>query len=162
MTDIERYDERSANILSGGKRVSDAERDMVAGALGRAFGKGYISHETFEARHALAMAARSQHDLERLTMDLPMPPVGPGRIAASLAKWVTPLVASLLVAIAGPIWLYEVTGTNLCAGSGAGTYCWTQHSGLQLAGIWAMVITGLAGAALTVLTFVLSYLKDRS
>jgi hypothetical protein len=64
-------------------RVSQAERDEVAGALARHFADGRLTVEEYEERVEAALAARTGRDLEPLLSDLPAdPPHDPVRPAA--------------------------------------------------------------------------------
>lgn len=54
-----------------GVRVSDADRDQVAGVLREALAQGRISADELEERLSRAYAARTFGDLEPLTSDLP-------------------------------------------------------------------------------------------
>ncbi len=57
-------------------RVSDADRERMAGFLSQRSAEGYLSVETFVERIDCAYAARSRDDLEALARDLPGHPEG--------------------------------------------------------------------------------------
>jgi hypothetical protein len=52
-------------------RVSDADRDAVAGELGQHFQDGRLDQVEFDERVTTAMAARTRRDLDQLLTDLP-------------------------------------------------------------------------------------------
>lgn len=68
-------------------RVSDAERDAVAGRLNAAVGEGRLNLDEFSQRISAAYGARKQGELEVLVRDLPAvpanrAPTGPGVVFA--------------------------------------------------------------------------------
>lgn len=52
-------------------RVSDAERDAVAGELGQHFQEGRLDQAEFDDRVTAAMVAKTRRDLDELLTDLP-------------------------------------------------------------------------------------------
>ena len=60
-------------------RVSDSDREVVAGRLNAAVSEGYLTLEEFTERVGQAYAARTRADLNGLLSDLP----GPAPVAAS-------------------------------------------------------------------------------
>jgi hypothetical protein len=52
-------------------RVSDAEREHVAGLLNRALERGLLDLDEFSTRLTAAMAARTRGELNALLLDLP-------------------------------------------------------------------------------------------
>ncbi|GAB3912943.1 hypothetical protein GCM10029964_121640 [Kibdelosporangium lantanae] len=52
-------------------RVSDAEREHVAGLLNRALERGLLDLDEFGTRLSAAMAARTRGELNALLLDLP-------------------------------------------------------------------------------------------
>jgi len=60
-------------------RVSDSDREVVAGRLNAAVSEGYLTLEEFTGRVGQAYAARTRADLNGLLSDLP----GPAPVAAS-------------------------------------------------------------------------------
>ena len=60
-------------VPRGEIRVGDAERRVVDDHLQQAHGEGRLSLTEYEERSALVWAARTQADLDRLTVDLPAP-----------------------------------------------------------------------------------------
>lgn len=139
------------DVLSGGKRVNRDERNAVIETLAHAVTKDYMDQPTYEARVEAALNARSQHELERLTADLPAQPPKPRHLALRLAGWAVPLLASLFVMVPAPIWVYTSTQQTFCSGA---NNCWTQHSGAALAATFGLVIFGIIGVIITVATFV--------
>src|SRR5207249_4813128 len=86
-------------------RVSDAERDVVAGELGEHFQAGRLSQDEFDERVSAALGARTRRDLGGLLADLPprepgsLPGSPPGRpAAAGRPRWAgyLPLAVPLL------------------------------------------------------------------
>jgi hypothetical protein len=79
----DRYDDRVGDRVdepvgvSGARnpdlRVSQAERDEVAAALGRHYADGRLSVGEYEERVAAALEARTGRDLDALLVDLPDP-----------------------------------------------------------------------------------------
>jgi hypothetical protein len=59
-------------VNPGEMRVGDAERREVDARLQQAHGEGRLSLQEYEERSALAWAARTRGDLEKLTSDLPV------------------------------------------------------------------------------------------
>jgi hypothetical protein len=58
-------------------RVSDADRDVVAGQLREHFAQGRLTHQELDQRLDRAFAARTRTDLDAVTSDLPYaPPAG--------------------------------------------------------------------------------------
>jgi hypothetical protein len=73
------------------QRASDADRELVATALGEAFASGRLSEIEHAERLDAAFAARTIGELEPLTRDLPPAPAGsatpvPARSAATFSK----------------------------------------------------------------------------
>jgi hypothetical protein len=56
-----------------GLRVSDADRESVATSLREHYADGRLSLEEFQQRLDATFAARTDHDLHRITNDLPHP-----------------------------------------------------------------------------------------
>jgi hypothetical protein len=56
-------------------RASDADRDAAAGLLNAAFAEGRLAADEHGQRLEAAYAARTWQQLDRLTADLPAPPV---------------------------------------------------------------------------------------
>ena len=92
-------------------RVSDAERDAVAGELARHLQDGRLDTAEFDERLSQAMTARTRGDLDRLLTDLPgtapeQPPAGRSPRWPT-AAWASPLVPAAMVvafiALAGPV-----------------------------------------------------------
>lgn len=74
----DRDDERVEPVPAGGARnpdlrVSQAERNEVAAALGRHYADGRLSVAEYEERVAAALEARTGRDFEPLLADLPAP-----------------------------------------------------------------------------------------
>ena len=65
-----------ADGKSLGLRVSDAERDAVAGELGQHFQDGRLDQAEFDERLTAAMAAKTRRDLDELLTDLPQASAG--------------------------------------------------------------------------------------
>jgi hypothetical protein len=65
-----------ANGKSPDLRVSDAERDAVAGELGQHFQDGRLDQAEFDERVTAAMAAKTLRDLDELLADLPQASAG--------------------------------------------------------------------------------------
>ena len=57
-------------------RVSDAERDAVAGELGQHFQDGRLDQAEFDDRVTAAIAAKTRRDLDELLTDLPQASAG--------------------------------------------------------------------------------------
>lgn len=55
-------------------RVTDKQRDVVVEELSKQFAAGTLDQATFEARMSAATSAVHQHDLDMLTLDLPVLP----------------------------------------------------------------------------------------
>ena len=55
----------------GTTRAADADRDRVAGVLGRAYSEGRLSKDEYDARLEAALSARTYADLEQVVTDLP-------------------------------------------------------------------------------------------
>lgn len=70
-------------------RAADADREAVAGVLGRALSEGRLTVEEYEDRLARAYAARTYGDLAGLTTDLP-PVALPPKAAAGPASGPAP------------------------------------------------------------------------
>ena len=64
----------SEPVRPGDMRVSDAERGAVEHRLRRAHEVGQIDLNEFDERVQAAWAARTRSELERVTVDLPVPP----------------------------------------------------------------------------------------
>jgi uncharacterized protein DUF1707 len=60
-------------------RASHADRERVIGLLKAAFVQGRLTKDEFDGRVERAFAARTYAELARLTADLPVMPVAPGR-----------------------------------------------------------------------------------
>ena len=54
-------------------RVSDADRDTIVSELGQHFQDGRLDQDEFDLRVTSALTAKTQHDLDRLVIDLPQP-----------------------------------------------------------------------------------------
>ena len=67
-----------ADGKSLGLRVSDAERDAVAGELGQHFQDGRLDQAEFDERVTAAIAAKTRRDLDELLTDLPQASAGQG------------------------------------------------------------------------------------
>jgi uncharacterized protein DUF1707 len=69
-------------------RVSQAERNEVAAALGRHYADGRLSVGEYEERVAAALDARTGRDFEPLLADLPAPgPANPPTGAPAVSDW---------------------------------------------------------------------------
>jgi hypothetical protein len=68
-------------------RASDAEREEVAGRLGRAVGEGRLTLSEFSDRAAAAYAARTRGELEPLVADLPATGTPAGPAAEPRTSW---------------------------------------------------------------------------
>src|SRR5579884_2179465 len=67
-------------------RVSDQERDQVAGSLREYFAAGRITQDELNDRVQAAYAARTQRQLQALLGDLPALPVSQQQLRAELAE----------------------------------------------------------------------------
>ncbi|HZU60680.1 MAG TPA: DUF1707 domain-containing protein [Solirubrobacteraceae bacterium] len=67
-------------------RVSDQERDQVAGSLREHFAAGRITQDELNDRVQAAYAARTQRQLQALLGDLPALPVSQQQLRAELAE----------------------------------------------------------------------------
>ncbi len=91
-----------------GMRVSDAERDAVAGTLADHFREGRLNREELDERLGRALAARTRGELGALLADLPggleQDDAGPGRqTGPAIARWrlkVIPVAALAAVVVA--------------------------------------------------------------
>jgi hypothetical protein len=98
-------------------RVSDADRDRVAGELGAHFQAGRLTQDEFDERLGQAINARTQGDLDELLADLPAdrpagsrPAQAPAGQVAQGRRWIGPwavtavTVALFAVAAVSPGW----------------------------------------------------------
>jgi hypothetical protein len=72
------FDPRSAQY--GGLRASDADREVVHGALGSAYADGRLTREEFDQRSDAVLRARTLAELPVLIQDLVPDPGPPGRL----------------------------------------------------------------------------------
>ena len=86
-------------VERAGLRVSDAERDAVAGALAEHLKDGRLDAAEFDERVGRAVTARTRGDLDRLLADLPRPAPEPPPAARRQPGWPLPLVPIVFLVI---------------------------------------------------------------
>lgn len=93
-----RADPRSLDL-----RVSDADRDAVAGELGRHFQDGRLELAEYDQRLTAAITARTWRDLDELLTDLPQVPAAqPGWAASEPDRVSAPEAATRRLGPPGP------------------------------------------------------------
>ncbi|RAG83654.1 peptide-binding protein [Streptacidiphilus pinicola] len=143
-TALLRMDEYAAS-----ERLSDVDRELVVDRLREHAVQGRLSHDTFLRRMELAFAARSRHELDELTADLPTE----GRLTRALARavgtlatlkvrldnaWRTPQLPALPLPRdpAGPVKIGRLAGCDLKLGDESVS---RVHAELRLeGGVWLL------------------------
>ncbi|WP_243639523.1 DUF1707 and FHA domain-containing protein [Streptacidiphilus pinicola] len=131
------------------ERLSDVDRELVVDRLREHAVQGRLSHDTFLRRMELAFAARSRHELDELTADLPTE----GRLTRALARavgtlatlkvrldnaWRTPQLPALPLPRdpAGPVKIGRLAGCDLKLGDESVS---RVHAELRLeGGVWLL------------------------
>ncbi|MGH9128536.1 MAG: DUF1707 SHOCT-like domain-containing protein [Acidimicrobiales bacterium] len=100
-------------------RVSDAEREEVAGELGRHHAVGRLDSAELTERLERAYGARTRHELDAVVSDLPRAPSPPRALPAPAPRWRrAPLgLVIALVAVAGSVALGILTGRHVVWGA---------------------------------------------
>ncbi len=138
----------------GKMRAADADRDRIAGILGKAYSEGRLSRQEYEARLDSALSARTYADLAGVVADLPVAqPAVPDPATAAMVT--TPArtnglaIASLSCGLAqfafGPLaTIPAIVLGHMARGQIRRTG--EQGAGLALAGLvlgWGAVILGV-------------------
>ncbi len=120
--------------------ASDGDRDAVAGVLNEAFAEGRLTADEHAERLRAAFAARTWHELSRLTADLPDPAHAAGPPATGMADGLDRcLLCALLICCppAGIAWLLaarrraraaqrHALAAAASSSSGCGAAVWTE------------------------------------
>ncbi len=82
-----------------GMRIGDHERSRVCEELSQHYSLGRLDADELEDRLDRAVHARTQGDLQRLTRDLPPPPLPPAAVPAAPVVADGPSTASVVLAV---------------------------------------------------------------
>lgn len=131
---------------TGHLRISDQDREQVAGAIREHYAAGRLDGTEFEERLQAAYAARTQAELDALTADLPALPISQSQARALTKQRRSELARRAMHNAGGSIAPFLVC-TLIWAVTGASSFFWPAFLLIGPIGLIARVGWALYGPA---------------